>query len=95
MMKLFERRYDPESAKFATQLRISFYVIFITASVIAVICYNGGVSDAKEIYNTLLPIFAGVVGFWIGNAKYAQDQQTQMNKMIAPDTPPITTEEQK
>lgn len=83
-MKIFERRYDPEQAKFSTQLKVSFYIIFITAAVIAVICWRGDVADAKEIYNTLLPIFAGVVGYWIGASKAAADAQPKPPKPVEP-----------
>lgn len=105
-MKLFERRYDPIAAKEGTQRRISFYVIFIVASVIAVMCWKGNLEDIKNVYNTLLPFFGLVLGFWIGSSKTAADNREQLNKLIPPpegtaiqvSTPSnvtVTTEEQK
>lgn len=95
-MRWFDRRYDPIAAKEATQRRISFYVIFLVASVIAVICWKGTLDDIKNLYNTLLPFFGLVLGFWIGSSKGAADNREQLNKMMPlMPNPPITTEEVK
>jgi hypothetical protein len=89
-----ERRKPPfmlDQAKFSTQERVTFYVIALVCSVIAFLCFKGGVGDIKEIYNTLLPIFAGVIGFWIGSSKGAADNREQLNKLLTPQPGTTTT----
>lgn len=79
-----DRRYDPIASKESTQRRVSFFVIFIVAAVIAVICWKGTMEDIKNLYNTLLPFFGLVLGFWIGSSKGAADNREQLNKLLGP-----------
>ena len=82
-----ERRFLPDEAKFATQAKVSGAIIFIMAAVIANLCWRGSVADMKEVYNTLLPFFGIVIGFWIGSSKGAADTREQLNKMMLPEGP--------
>lgn len=68
-----DRRFDAEGAKFSTQRKVTYYVIALVASVIVGICIRGTITDVLNVYNTLLPIFAGVIGYWIGSSKGADD----------------------
>lgn len=89
-MKEKRREWQLEAAKFSTQEKVSGAIIFIMAAVIANLCWRGEVSDIKEIYNTLLPFFGIVIGFWIGSSKGSADKEAELQKIRTAETPQAT-----
>lgn len=60
--------------KFKTQRNVTWFLFALVAAVIANICVRGGITDIKGIYDSLLPLFAGAVGYWIGTSKSSADK---------------------
>lgn len=89
-MKEKRREWQLEAAKFSTQEKVSGSIIFIMAAVIANLCWRGEVTDIKEVYNTLLPFFGIVIGFWIGSSKGSADKEAQLSQIRKSETPQST-----
>ena len=60
--------------RFKTQRTVTWFLFSVVAAVIANICYRGSITDIKGIYDSLLPLFAGAVGYWIGTSKSSADK---------------------
>lgn len=100
-MKLFERRYDAEEAKFSTQRTLTYYVVSMFGLVTAWVLYYGSQEQRSIIIQCWIGIMIAGWQYWIGSSK----DKNQLNKLIpAPDatiqvsTPSnvtVTTEEQK
>lgn len=63
--------------KFNTQRKVTWYLFALVAAVICVICWKGDIAASKGIYDSLLPLFAGAVGYWIGTSKSSADKDPQ------------------
>lgn len=63
--------------KFTTQRYVTWFLFALVGTVIANIMARGGISDVKSVYDSLMPLFAGAVGYWIGTSKSSADKDPQ------------------